>query len=275
MFTTHTFDTGELTLSYAEGPDNGPPLVLLHGVTGRWQAHEPLMRALMDRWHVYALDLRGHGESGRAPEHGAYLVRDYVRDIGAFIREGLPANAQVVLLGVSLGAMVALGTAAAIPDRVEGLVLIEPALMIRNHRFREMPIAGLMELAYETARKRLPFEELVATCRAVMPDADEAVIVAIATQPSKIDPEVTSPEVLDRTLEGSDLEAMVEAVTCPILLLHGDPALGSLVLLEDVAWMRHHARDVETVPVTGVGHGIPMEVITKETQRFLEAIPVS
>lgn len=108
-----------------------------------------------------------------------------------------------------------------------------------------------------------------------MPDADEAVIVAIATQLSKIDPEVTSPEVLDRTLEGSDLEAMVEAVTCPILLLHGDPALGSLVLPEDVAWMRHHARDVEIVPVFGVGHDIPLDVVVEHGRRFLEAIPVS
>jgi pimeloyl-ACP methyl ester carboxylesterase len=270
MFTTHSFDTGELTLSYAEGPDAGPPLVLLHGATGRWQAHEPVVRALANQWHVYACDLRGHGESGRAPRAGAYLVRDYTRDITAFVRDGLPGDDQVALMGFSLGAMVVLGTAAALPDRVEGLVLVEPALMLRNHRFREMPIAGLLEAAYETVRTRPPFEQVVTACRALMPDAEDEIIVAVAIQLSKIDPEVTNPDVLDRGLEGSDLGAMLEAVTCPILVFHGEPALGSLVQPEDVDWVRHHARDVAVIPVAGAGHEIPMDVVVEHEQRFLQ-----
>src|SRR5687768_12837087 len=108
MISIHSFDTGEVTLSYAEGPDNGPPLLLLHGATARWQMHEPLMRALAEQWHVYACDLRGHGESGRAPEPGAYLMRDYVRDITSFIEKGPSGDEQVVLIGFSLGAMVSL-----------------------------------------------------------------------------------------------------------------------------------------------------------------------
>jgi len=65
MFKERTFDTGEVILNYAEGPASGPPLVLLHGFTGRWQGFLPLLPALSLRWHVYAPDYRGHGKSGR------------------------------------------------------------------------------------------------------------------------------------------------------------------------------------------------------------------
>lgn len=273
MFTTTTFHTGELTLSHVEGPDTGPPLVVLHGVTGRWQAHEPIMRALAEGWHVHACDLRGHGESGRAAGRDAYLLRDYVRDIEAFVRDGLTGHDRVALMGFSLGAMVALGVAAALPARTRGLVLVEPALMLRDHRFRELPIAGLLELAYEATRKDPAFEELVATCRAVMPEADDAIVLAVATQLGKIDPEVANPDVLDRGLEGVDLAAMLEAVTCPILLFHGEPALGSLVQPEDLEWVRRHAREVEIVPVEGAGHDIPTDVVVEHGRRFLNGLP--
>lgn len=272
MLTTRTFDTGELPLAYVEGPDAGPPLLLLHGVTGRWQAHEPIVRALGEQWHVYACDLRGHGESGRAPEPGSYYLRDYARDITAFVRAGIPGDEQVALIGFSLGAMVALGTAAALPDRVQGLVLVEPALMLRNHRFQELPIAELLAFAYQVTRGRPAFEDLVAAARSVMPDADDGAVQAVATQLSKIDPEVTNPNVLDRGLEGVDLGTMLESLRCPILMFHGEPALGSLVAGDDIPWARRHASVLEIVPVAGAGHDIPADIVVERSQRFLAAL---
>ncbi|MFY9662418.1 MAG: alpha/beta fold hydrolase, partial [Terriglobales bacterium] len=64
-----TFDIGEgqlaVRLNYAEGPAAGPPLVLLHGLGRRWQVFLPLIPALSMRWHIFAVDLRGHGKSSR------------------------------------------------------------------------------------------------------------------------------------------------------------------------------------------------------------------
>jgi pimeloyl-ACP methyl ester carboxylesterase len=65
MLQEKRFDTGTVTLKYAEGPPAGPPLVLLHGGGDRWQQFQPLMPGLMAHRHVYALDMRGHGKSGR------------------------------------------------------------------------------------------------------------------------------------------------------------------------------------------------------------------
>jgi pimeloyl-ACP methyl ester carboxylesterase len=62
MLVEKLFDTGEVKLNYAEGPENGPPLVLLHGWTDRWHDFLPIIPTLILRWKIYALDFRGHGK---------------------------------------------------------------------------------------------------------------------------------------------------------------------------------------------------------------------
>lgn len=184
----------------------------------------------------------------------------------------MPDDEPVVLVGFSLGAMVALGSAAALPDRIRGLVLVEPAFMMRNHRFQELPIADLLTLAYVSTRTHPSFEGLVATCRTIMPDADEGAVLAVATQLGKIDPEVTNPDVLDRALDGVDLGTMLEGVKCPILVFRGDPALGALIEEHDVAWARQHARDVDVVHVPGAGHDIPLDIVVEHGREFLDTL---
>ena len=71
MLTENSFDTGTLTINYAEGSDNGHPFVFLHGATARWQELTPLYTELERHWHVYACDMRGHGKSGRADAYRA------------------------------------------------------------------------------------------------------------------------------------------------------------------------------------------------------------
>lgn len=111
-------------LNWASGPVHGPPLLMFHGVLRRWQGFVPLAGALATRWHVHALDHRGHGKSDRVA--GQYQVIDYIRDMAAVVSQQF--RKPVVLYGHSLGAMVAMGVAAAIPDRVKAIVLEDPPL---------------------------------------------------------------------------------------------------------------------------------------------------
>src|SRR3954470_12651122 len=102
---TYHFYEGTPSLHYMEGPAAGPPLLLLHGVTRNWRDWEPLLPELMREWHVFALDHRGHGQSGRATD-GYYFVADYCQDAAALVRATFPE--PVTVAGHSLGAMVAL-----------------------------------------------------------------------------------------------------------------------------------------------------------------------
>ena len=68
MLVEKRFNTGEAVLNYAEGPNNGPPLYLLHGFTNNWRFYQPIIPYLQTRWHIIAPDLRGHGKSAHTPK---------------------------------------------------------------------------------------------------------------------------------------------------------------------------------------------------------------
>src|SRR5581483_6131722 len=72
-----------------------------------------------NQYHVMAIDMRGHGDSGWSPE-AAYLVEDYVKDLAAFVEQLNLRN--IVLLGNSTGGRVAQVYAGQHPDRVSRLI---------------------------------------------------------------------------------------------------------------------------------------------------------
>ena len=114
----------ELELHYVEGPDAGPPIVFMHGITARWQAWASVIPAFLEAWHVFAVDLRGSGESGWTP--GEYGFAGPARDIAEFLRDVIPQPA--VLVGHSWGAVTAAQVAADAPHAVRAIVLEDPPL---------------------------------------------------------------------------------------------------------------------------------------------------
>lgn len=84
MLTEPAFGTGTVSINDVEGPPCGAPLVMLHGVTSRWQTFLPVVLALLVRYHTYALDLCGHGLSSRAP--GAFFISKDAEAVIAFLR---------------------------------------------------------------------------------------------------------------------------------------------------------------------------------------------
>lgn len=72
MIQFHTVDLDEVHIHHAEAPGPEPALLIFHGVSGALDGFGPLIPALVQHAHVYAIDLRGHNLSGRTP--GAYQV---------------------------------------------------------------------------------------------------------------------------------------------------------------------------------------------------------
>ena len=99
-----------------------PALVCLHGVTSHGRHFEQLAERLADRFHVVALDLRGHAGS---PWEPPWNLEQHVADV----LDAAPPG-PAAWLGHSFGGRIAYETAAAAPDRVERLVLLDPAILL-------------------------------------------------------------------------------------------------------------------------------------------------
>src|SRR6266516_3918380 len=82
-----------------------PSVVLLHGVTSSAQSWVRVGPALANRFRVYALDMRGHGDSIK-PARGAYSLRQTADDALSFI--GIPGLERPLLIGHSWGGATAM-----------------------------------------------------------------------------------------------------------------------------------------------------------------------
>lgn len=113
-----------------------PPLVLLHGIGSNARSWAEQLAGLGDVRRVLAWDAPGYGDSTPvAPPRPT--AADYAARLARFL-DGLGLD-RIVLLGHSLGALVAGSFTAARPERVERLILASPALGHRTDPAAPLP----------------------------------------------------------------------------------------------------------------------------------------
>jgi pimeloyl-ACP methyl ester carboxylesterase len=220
MLQEKTFDTGEVTLNYAEGPASGPPLILLHGLSGRWQGFLPLMPYLTTQWHVFALDQRGHGRS----EHGGpYQLEVWSQDVEVFLQREISEPA--VLIGCSLGGGVGLMAAARSQDRVRALVVGDFPVL---HSGDYGPLIAWSEGQQQIVKNSSSVDEIYAiTLGPLKKLMNQAQIRSRAKDKSFLDPEVFSiftcpTAVRDRSAEANQIKACLPKISCPVLLVQAE-----------------------------------------------------
>jgi pimeloyl-ACP methyl ester carboxylesterase len=114
-------------LAYAEHGSGPRACVLIHGLLLSQRMHVPLARELARRGHrVITLDLLGHGASDRPPDMWRYSMTTFGEQVVALLDH--LAIDEAVVAGTSLGANVALETAALAPERLRGMVIEMPVL---------------------------------------------------------------------------------------------------------------------------------------------------
>jgi pimeloyl-ACP methyl ester carboxylesterase len=257
------FDTGEALLNFAVGPASGLPLLLLHGVTRRWHDFLTLMPCLMARWQVFALDFRGHGQSARCP--GGYRVVNYLRDAAAFLREQVRAPA--IVFGHSLGAMVAAGIAAELPELVRAVVLEDPPFSTLGVKIQQTPFYMQFAGMHKLAHTRGSVDEMaraLANLPVHRPGDGEIVRLGQLRDATSLrftakcltlaDPDVLSPIVEGHWLDGYDQERVLRRVTCPALLLKGDYACGGMLVDREAELATSLMANCTRIDFPGVGH---------------------
>jgi len=118
----------------------GPPLLLVHGITSSSRTWKSVMPRLAERYTVIAPDLLGHGRS--AKPHGDYSLGAYasgIRDL--LVTLDVP---KATVVGHSLGGGIAMQFAYQFPERISRLVLVDTGGIARevNRALRAAALPG-------------------------------------------------------------------------------------------------------------------------------------
>lgn len=115
----------DLKLFYSvHGEATNPPFLLIHGWTCDSTDWSFTIPALVQHYYVITIDLRGHGHSS-APTSITYTIQDFVDDAVALIQH-LNLNKDVLVMGHSMGGIVASCLSGLHPELFRGLVVIDP-----------------------------------------------------------------------------------------------------------------------------------------------------
>jgi pimeloyl-ACP methyl ester carboxylesterase len=158
-----TFTANGLRLAALEWPGEGLPIIALHGWLDNAASFTPLAEYLADH-HLLALELPGHGHSDHLPHSTHYHLADNLHYLAA-VADAMGWR-RFVLLGHSMGAAIACLAAAAMPQRIIGLSLIDGLGPIALTP--QLEVARLRQLFGEsaTARARRPFIDIATAASA-------------------------------------------------------------------------------------------------------------
>ncbi len=265
MFKEHTFDAEPVKLNYIESENSGPPLVLLHGITQRWQTFLPILPFLTQSWRTYALDFRGHGRSGRASV-GQYRGEDYSADVISFLERQVRKPA--VLLGHSLGGMVSIYLASQRPELVRAIIVGDCILRFQDLQRTAYPSlfkqvvcylernVTVEDLAAQLAKTEVEAPNFGRVRVGALPGMDAAYLRAYAASLKQLDPEALKMTLDGRAAATWDGRKLVERVRCPSLLLQADPRFGALMSDDDVQCALAAIPGAVHVRLEAIGHGL-------------------
>ena len=272
-----TLTVNGLALHYLEwGKENAPPILCVHGYTGSADAFNALARHLQDRHHLLALDVRGHGESTWSPA-GAYRYEDQASDLAEFARR-LELQ-KFVLIGTSMGGIIAMTYASEHAARLSGLVIndIGPEAEAGTQRITQM--VGSRPDEFATLEDAMAYRRSASPILAARSAEDQhELALGVLRQRAggkwgwKMDPAYIQQRVERGAPVRPPLWPALQALPCPTLVVWGSD---SDVLSE--AQARRMAEALprgELVRVPRIGHAPTLvePVVLATLDRFLGAL---
>lgn len=262
-----TFDG--TNLHYLDWGGDGPPVVLLHGLSGRATGWSGVAERLREEHRVVVPDLRGHGDSGQ-PD-GPYTGEAFTADLIALLDHLRWPQADLV--GHSLGGRIALCAAAWYPTRVGRIVVEEghPAAMPgAGKAWEQNPMLRRSFASRQEALERLRAERGETSGRWWGQNLVEV--------PEKGTGWAFSAEAMVATARDfleADQWDILDRVRCPVLLLrgeHGDPGFAELMTAMAERLPGHPTPVILSGASHWVHHDSP-EAYVDIVQRFLDGLP--
>ncbi len=258
-----TLDGGHRLNVEVDGPDDGPPVLFLHGVQSNAETYGWLPAAVTDGRRVLRLDHRGHG---RSAQPGSYALDDYYADVVAVLER--VAGRPAVVVGQSLGGVLAWRLAQQRPDLLHAAFAEDPPLFMSVPEVfaaSAIPamIADLERMVAGWKAERLDEAAVLRRYASspVAPGASEIqtdlfhddAIAAQARAFLQLDPGVQVTARDNRMLVGLDVDGPIQV---PMLILAADEACGGVFRAVDAERLATTHPEVDVVALEGATHRI-------------------
>ena len=255
-------DSIGIRLRYVE-QGQGPAIVLMHGYTGTADRHfiaNGVFANLAKDHRVIAIDLRGHGKSGKpatASEYGQQMAFDVVR-----VLDHLKIQ-RAHVLGYSLGAMIAGRLATLHPERLISVAYIASLPLRTTDTYMEKFAAA----SVEELESDLPFKTLAVALQppGANPPSDDEIRKAVAPLVAAND--VKALAALWRGYKGLAVsDQQLTAVKIPSIVITGSEDMSAAGVPE----LNKTQPQIRTVVVQGAQHGGPEGVMRRP--EFMSAL---
>ena len=232
-YTESYVHTGDIALNVAEWPvpsSGASPMLLVHGYVSNWHTWGRVTEKLPQEFHLFAVDLRGMGRSGRAGKNSNRQT--WADDVVPLIAK--ISDRPLMLVGHSLGGWVAAAVAAQHPELVSKTVLVEPYSGVhsevrRRERTRRQDSRTRRA---ELIRSAITPGDLVPAVREEYADASEDSIERLARMWFELDPALEA--IISTPSDDNDMFAdMFRAIQCPTLIIQGSTDRGGILSDEE------------------------------------------
>lgn len=252
-------------LEFGEVSHANVTLLFLHGWLDNAASFSSVMDSLIEtaqqkNWHLLAIDLAGHGLSQHRRADNFYPFHDYIADLHELLAKIAPN--KCILIGHSLGALIASCYSAAFPDKVDGLIqieglgpLTEPAEnsverlrkgILSRQRIKAKPMRRYVS-QHDACLHRMQANQLSA--KQLRPLIERGTYLEDGHWYWRYDPKLKC-ESIYRMTEEQGL-TYLQAIECPSLLILGQTGFPQLVTAESrKAALKHH----QEVTVPGGHH---------------------
>jgi pimeloyl-ACP methyl ester carboxylesterase len=258
------FNAGPLQLAALDNQGSGPVVIGLHGYLDNAESLRPLSPYLQS-YRFIALDLAGHGRSQHRSIGAQYNQADYIQDLYTLIEEN--GWESVILLGHSLGGILATMFAALFPEKVSAVISIDacgPLTQPATTTSEQMREAVLSRHTKRRNKLRIvDLDEAVkARCKVsdIPPDHARVILSRNLTQDAgghcfwSSDPRLRTKSVLRLTEDQA--ENLMREIRCPVLFIGASNSFKHLetVFPKRAPWFKN----AQYVQFVG-GHHIHME----------------
>jgi pimeloyl-ACP methyl ester carboxylesterase len=269
-----------MELFFRKYGEAGPPLIIVHGLYGSGDNWVSIARELSDRFEVFVVDQRNHGQSPHSEVHDYPSMREDLREF--MDSQGIR---KAVLIGHSMGGKTVMHFAEAWPERVQSLISIDIgpksyrnlALASRSAANHPAMIDAMRKLDLSKMETR---EEIDA---ALGPSIGSGRVRGFLLKNVRRDEDgnftwrinlKALADNIDEIFEGMDREAIAArgGITgFPVLFISGENS--DYIRVQDYSLLRDIFPTAEVVTIPGTGHWVHAEqpeLLVKNIRYFLD-----